>query len=90
MNDKQQILEAGLRGEQVLLSGIVIPGEMDERSVPLSLVLSTNKELDLMIERDAKGDELMDHLRELIRVKGFIRVDHSGKLIIRITDYEIP
>ena len=88
-DNRNQILEAGLRGEEVLLKGIVIPGDPDERLTMVSIVLSTDQELDFMIERDTKGDELFDHLRELVRGKGFIREDQPGKRMIRITDYKV-
>ena len=88
-DNKNQILEVGLRGEEVLLKGIVVPGDTDERLTMVSIVLSTDQELDFMIERDTKGDELFDHLRELVRGKGFIREDEKGRRTIRITDYEI-
>jgi hypothetical protein len=86
---KKQILEAGLRGEEVLLKGIVIPGELDALFKMTSILLATDQELDFVIERNAKGDELFDHLRELVRVKGFIREDQPGKRMIRITDYKV-
>jgi len=72
------------------LQGIVVPGDPDERLTMVSIVLSTDQELDFVIERNAKGDELMDHLRESVRVKGFIREDEKGRRTIRITAYEIP
>jgi hypothetical protein len=75
--------------EELSLKGIVIPGDTDERLSMASIVLSTDQELDFVIERNAKGDELFDHLRELVRVKGFIGDGKKGKKTIRITDYEI-
>ena len=74
--------------EEVLVKGIVIRGDTDDRLTMVAIVLSTDQELDFVIERNAKGDELFDHLRELVRVKGFIREDEKGRTI-RITDYTI-
>ena len=88
-DNRKQILEAGLRGEEVFLKGIVVPGDTDERLTMVSIVLSTDQELDFVIERNAKGDELFDHLRELVRVKGFIREDQPEKRMIRITAYKV-
>jgi len=88
-DNKNQILEAGLRGEEVGLKGVVIPGDPDKRLNMVSVVLSTDQELDFTIERNPKGDELFNHLRELVRAKGFIREDGKGRRMIRITDYEI-
>jgi len=87
--NRHQILETGLRGEEVFLKGIIVPGDTDEHLVMVSVVFSSDQELDFVIERDAKGDELFDHLRESVRVKGFIREDQPGKKTIRITDYEV-
>ena len=88
-DNRNQILEVGLRGGEVLLKGIVVPGDTDERLTMVSIVLSTDQELDFMIERDTKGDELFDHLRELVRVKGFIRKNGKGIRTVLINDYEI-
>ena len=55
----------------------------------VSIVLSTDQELDFVIERNANGDELSGHLRGLVRVKGFIREDEKERRTIRITDFEI-
>jgi hypothetical protein len=82
-------LQAGLRGEEVLLQGIVIPGDRDDCMNMVAIALSTDQELDFVIDRNAKGDELSVHLRKLVRVKGFIREDEKGRRTIRITDYEI-
>ncbi|MBI9076004.1 MAG: hypothetical protein JEZ02_11375 [Desulfatibacillum sp.] len=86
---RQQILEAGSRGAEVSLKGIVVSDELDALFNTISILLSTNEELDLSIERDAKGDELFNHIRALVAVKGFIREDQPGKWMIRITDYEV-
>jgi hypothetical protein len=86
---RNQILERGLGGEEVVLKGIIVAGDHDERWTLASIVLSTDQELDLLIERDAKGDELICHLRELVIVQGFIREAQTGRKAIRITDYKI-
>ncbi|MBI5845113.1 MAG: hypothetical protein HZB23_10645 [Deltaproteobacteria bacterium] len=84
-----QILEAGLRGEEVFLNGVVVPGELDALFRITSLLLSSDQELDFEIEHDAKGDELFGHLRALLAVKGFLRKPKSGRWMIRITDYRV-
>lgn len=88
-NKRNQLLEAGFRGEELSLKGIIVPGELDALFDMTSVQFSSDLELDFIVERDAKGDELMDHLRKLIRVKGFIREDEKGRKTIRITDYKI-
>ncbi len=88
-NDKHKILEAGLRGKELLLKGVIIPGDRDEHSAMASIVLSTDKELDFVIERDAMGDKLFDHIRKRVEVKGFIRAAKTGIRTIRITDYRV-
>jgi hypothetical protein len=87
--NRNQILETGSRGEEVLLRGIIVPGELNALFDMTSILLSTDQELDFTIERDTKGDELMDHLRKSVLVKGFIREDEKGKRTIRISDYEV-
>lgn len=91
MNENtNQILGPELREEEVLVKGIIVPGDFDARLRVTSLLLSTDHELDLLIERNAKRDELMGHLRELVLVRGFIREDQPGKRTIRISDYQLP
>jgi hypothetical protein len=85
----KHILEKGFRGEEVSMKGIIVPGELDALFKMTSILLSTDHELDFVIERDAMGDELFDHLRQSVTVKGFIREDQPGKRMIRITDYRI-
>ena len=87
--NRKQILEAGLRGEEISVKGIVIPGEADKHLKMVSIVLSTDQEVDFIIERDAKGYELFKHLRDSVKVKGFIQEDKPGKWIIKITDYQV-
>ena len=87
--NRNQILEAGSRGEEVMLSGIIVSGEYDALFNMTSILLSTDQELDFEVERNARGDELFDHLRELVRARGFIRDDEKGRKTIRITNYEI-
>ena len=90
MNEnRKQILEAGLKGDEILLKGIIVPDEYDAHFKMASIQLSTDQELVFAIERNTKGDELFDHIREPIRVKGFIQEDEKGRRTIRITDYEI-
>lgn len=84
-----RILEAGLRGEEVLLNGVVVPGDLDAFFKVTSLLLSSDQELDFAIEHDAKGDELFGHLRDLLMVKGFLRKNKPGRWTIRITGYRV-
>ncbi len=90
MNEnRNQILKIGSMGEEILVKGIVLPNELNAHFKAISVLLSTDQELDFVIERDAKGDELFNHIRELIRVRGYIREDQPGKWMIRITDYKV-
>lgn len=87
--NKKQILEKGFRGEEVSFKGIIVPDELDALFKMTSIILSTDQELDFVVERNAIGDELFDHVRESVKVKGFIREEKTGKRMIRITDYRI-
>jgi hypothetical protein len=86
--NRNQILEAGSKGEEVSIEGIVVPYELDARFKATSLLLSTNMELDLVIEHNAGETPLFEHLREPVRVKGFIREGKPGQWLIRVTDYK--
>lgn len=90
MNETEnRILQPGLREEEVSLKGIVLSGELDAYFETTSLVLRSGRELNFVIERDVKGDELFEHLWDLVRVKCFIREDRAGKRTIRINDYQV-
>jgi hypothetical protein len=85
--NRNLILEEGSRGEEVSIEGIVVPYELDARFKTTSLLLSTNMELDFVIEHNAVETRLFGHLREPVRVKGFIREGKPGQWLIRVTDY---
>lgn len=87
--NRDQILEAGLRGEEVTLTGIVVPGELDANFKMISVLFSSDQELDFLVEPDARGNELFGHLRKPLRVKGLIREDEKGRRTIRISSYEL-
>lgn len=87
--NKNQLLEAGLMGEEITLKGIIVPDEHNGSYNTTSILFSTDQELIFTVEHNAKGDELFDHLRDCVRVKGFIRDNKKGTRTIRITDYEI-
>lgn len=87
--NKKLILDAAKRGEEVSLKGIIVPDGFDANFKTTSILFSSDVELVFLVERDAKGDELFDHLRKSVRVRGFIREDKKGKRTIRITDFEV-
>lgn len=78
-----------MRGEEMSFWGIIVPDKLDALFRTSSILLSTDQEVDFAIERNAKGDELFNHLREPVRVQGFIRKTQAGKWMIRITAYRI-
>jgi len=55
----------------------------------ISILMSTDQELDFLVEKNDLGDELFNHLRELVRVKGFIGEDAKGRRNIRISNYQL-
>lgn len=85
----KQILAAALRGEEVTLTGIIVSGELDANFKMISVLFSSDRELDLLVERNERGDELFSHLRAMVRVKGLIREDDKGRRTIRVTDYKL-
>jgi len=84
-----QLLEAGFRGEEITLTGIIVPGELDANFRMISVLFSSDQELDFLVEPDAPGNELFGHLREPLTVKGLIREDEKGRRTIRISSYEL-
>lgn len=84
---REQILAAGASGEEIEISGIIVPGDLDKNFQVVSILLSAEHELELTIEQNAQGVELFEHLRESVWVRGQIRSGEDGGRTIWITEY---
>ncbi len=71
------------------IKGIVIPVEWDEDGNALSIIISSPGEQDYFVERDAKGKELLRHLRQEIEVSGIVRMGIKGRNTIRVRSYRL-
>jgi hypothetical protein len=68
------------------IRGIIIPSSWNEEGHALSVAVSTFDEEEYFVEKDPKGDQLLEQLREKVEVSGVVRVDEGTKTI-KVKDY---
>lgn len=74
---------------EVVLKGLVLPAELDQDFQVRSLLLSTSQEEEIPIARDEKSRELLDHLRDLVRVYGRMEQQRDGRRVLIVNDFEV-
>jgi len=70
----------------VIIRGIVIPADWDERGNVVAIAVSTYDEVEYLIENDEKGKELKAFIREEVEVSGTLR-EEKNRLIMKIKGY---
>ena len=73
----------------VTISGIVAPAIWDEDFNIVAISLAAFNEKEYLIEDDAKGEELFDQLRNLVKITGIIKGEQGGDRIIEVKNYEV-
>ncbi|MFC2171983.1 hypothetical protein ACFLU6_05050 [Acidobacteriota bacterium] len=73
----------------VTKKGVVISMYLEHGRSDPYLILSTDEEELLVIANTGKGVDLLDHLRDAVRVRGCVRSDEKGRKVIVVRDYEI-
>jgi hypothetical protein len=74
-------------GEKTTIQGIVTPETWDEDFNVSTVKISAADEEDYVVARNRKGEELLRHLRESLRVSGTIRKSKDGTRIIIVNDF---
>jgi hypothetical protein len=73
--------------EKTTIQGIVTPETWDEDFNVSTVKISSADEMDYVVARNRKGEELRKHLRESLRVSGTIRKNKDGTRIIIVNDF---
>ena len=63
------------------IQGIIIPSSWNEEGRVLSVAVSTFDEEEYLVEKDTKGDQLLEQLRKEVEVSGLVRIDEGVKRI---------
>ena len=65
----------------VTIRGIVIPADWDEKGNVVAVAVSTYDEVEYVIDRHEKGEELLPLIRKEVEVSGLVHEDESSKTI---------
>ena len=67
----------------VIIRGIVIPADWDEKGNVVAVAVSTYDEVEYLIniERHKKGEELLSLIRKEVEISGLVREDEGSKII---------
>jgi hypothetical protein len=74
-------------GEKTTIRGIVTPETWDEDFNVCTVKICAADEEDYVVARNRKGEELLRHLRESLRVSGTIRRNKDGTQIIIVNEF---
>ena len=53
------------------------------------VLLETSDETEVLVDPDGVGGELRDHLHEEVEARGVLGKDRTGKLVLRVRDFEV-
>ena len=62
----------------VIIRGIIIPADWDEKGNVFAVALSTYDEVEYLIENNEKGKELEAFIREEVEMRGILREEKTG------------
>jgi len=65
----------------VTISGIVIPVDWDEKGNVVAVAVSTCDEVEYLIDRHEKGEELLSLIRKEVEISGLVHEDKGSKTI---------
>lgn len=69
------------KSELATITGLVTPAEWDEDGNPTEVKICTPGEVDYLVIKNKKSAQLLKHLKEVIKVKGFIKTMYSQNTI---------
>lgn len=82
-------MEMSENQHMVTISGIVAPAIWDKDFNIVAISLAAFNEKEYLIEDDAKGEELFDQLRNLVKITGIIKGEQGGDRVIEVKNYEV-
>jgi len=71
------------------IRGIVTPESWDKDFNVKTVKISTEGEKDYLVTMNRKGEELIRHLRESMKISGRIRKRRDGTQMITVDDFEV-
>ena len=77
------------KSEQSKLQGIVLPNQWDANGNVERIALNTHDEKEYIIEYSGQGKELLNHLQEMIEIEGKVLRRLSGRLYVKVSNYNI-
>jgi hypothetical protein len=73
----------------IIIRGLLVPVDWDEKGNITETAVSTYLEEEYLIERNARGEELLPFLRQRVKVIGLVRMDDRGRKVIRVEEYDV-
>ncbi len=70
------------------IEGIVIPGAWDDEGRFIKLVICTPDEKEYFVLMNDKGKELLDFCSSLMKIKGLIKSDSEGQLVLKVLEFK--
>ena len=71
-----------------VMKGIIIPMDWDEQGNVVQIAISSHDEMEYVVERRGKGDELLAFIRKEVEVGGDVK-EIDDKRFIRIKRYRV-
>ncbi len=71
------------------IKGLLVPVDWDERGNITETAVSTCLEEEYRIERNARGEALLPFLRHMVKIVGLVSVDHRGRKVVSVEEYEV-
>ena len=79
----------GFAEGSVIISGLLVPVDWDERGNITETAVSTYFEEEYRIEMNVRGEALLPFLRQRVKVIGLVKIDKRGRKVVRVEDYEV-
>ena len=79
----------GDRSIERTIRGTIFPVEWDENDNAVRVVIDTPDQDGYLIDRNKKGNELLEFIRREVEISGTMREDEDGDLIFNVKEYSL-
>ena len=76
-------------GRNITIQGIVTPCDWDSRSLVKAVTIATHQEQEYRVDRQGKGEELLEHVRQFVLVSGNVADGQHGVKVITVKKYRV-
>ena len=73
----------------IIIRGLLVPVDWDEEGNITEIAVSTYFEEEYLIEKNARGEEMLPFLRQKVKVIGLVRMNDSGRRVVRVEEFEV-